>query len=79
MERINVAVRARPLSSEDVKTSPWRISGNSILLANPPIKLNFDRIFTEDSRTVDIYESRTKDIVLAAIGGFNGMLLPIKR
>ncbi|KAL8238901.1 hypothetical protein R6Q59_015468 [Mikania micrantha] len=72
MERINVAVRARPLSPEDVKTSPWRISGNSILFANPSTKFDFDRIFMEDCKTVDVYESRTKDIVSAAIGGFNG-------
>ncbi|KAI3505372.1 hypothetical protein L1887_27484 [Cichorium endivia] len=29
-------------------------------------------IFREDCRTVDVYESRTKAIVSAAIGGFNG-------
>nr|XP_043629073.1 kinesin-like protein KIN-7O isoform X2 [Erigeron canadensis] len=72
MERINVAVRARPLSPEDAKTSPWRISGNSIIFSNPPTKFDFDRIFGEDCRTVDVYESRTKDIVSAAVGGFNG-------
>ncbi|KAL4565287.1 hypothetical protein LXL04_029375 [Taraxacum kok-saghyz] len=72
MERINVAVRARPLSPEDAKCSPWRISDNSILLANPTTKFEFDRIFREDCRTVDVYESRTKAIVSAAIGGFNG-------
>ncbi|KAJ9536971.1 hypothetical protein OSB04_029704 [Centaurea solstitialis] len=72
MERINVAVRARPLSPEDAKTSPWRISGNSISFANPSSKFDFDRIFSEDCSTFDVYESRTKDIVSAAIGGFNG-------
>ncbi|XP_076948894.1 kinesin-like protein KIN-7O [Bidens hawaiensis] len=72
MERINVSVRPRPLSPEDLKTSPWRIQGNSILFANPPNKFDFDRIFREDCRTVDVYESRTKAIVAAAIGGFNG-------
>ncbi|XP_071737421.1 kinesin-like protein KIN-7O [Rutidosis leptorrhynchoides] len=72
MERINVAVRARPLSPEDAKTSPWQISTNSILLANPPTKFDFDRIFRDDCKTVDVYESRTKDIVSAAVGGFNG-------
>ncbi|KAF5774627.1 putative plus-end-directed kinesin ATPase [Helianthus annuus] len=72
MERINVAVRARPLSPEDAKTSPWRISGNSIVFANPSTKFEFDRIFREDCKTADVYESRTKAIVSAAIGGFNG-------
>ncbi|KAI3828704.1 hypothetical protein L1987_02813 [Smallanthus sonchifolius] len=100
MERINVAVRARPLSPEDVKTSPWRISGNSILFANPSTKFEFGTIsslllpavsndvkthsfaeevsiFKEDCRTVDVYESRTKDIVSAAISGFNVISCPV--
>ncbi|XP_024996698.1 kinesin-like protein KIN-7O [Cynara cardunculus var. scolymus] len=72
MERINVAVRARPLSPEDAKTSPWRISDNSILIANPHTKFDFDRIFSQECSTFDVYESRTKYIVAAAIGGFNG-------
>lgn len=33
MERIHVSVRARPLSPEEAKTSPWRISGNSIFFS----------------------------------------------
>ena len=41
MERINVAVRARPLSQEDAKTSPWRISGNSISTTNNSSKFDF--------------------------------------
>nr|GEV32322.1 kinesin-like protein KIN-7O [Tanacetum cinerariifolium] len=72
MERINVAVRARPLSPEDAKTSPWRIINNSIVFGTPPNKFDFDRIFREDCKTLDVYESRTKDIVSAAVGGFNG-------
>ena len=41
MERINVTVRARPLSPEDAKTSPWRISGNSIAFSNHSSKFDF--------------------------------------
>lgn len=33
-EKIYVLVRARPLSPEDAKASPWRISENSIALTN---------------------------------------------
>ncbi|XP_010276627.1 PREDICTED: kinesin-like protein KIN-7O isoform X2 [Nelumbo nucifera] len=72
MERIFVSVRARPLSPDDAKTSPWRISGNSISIANQPTKFEFDRIFGEDSKTVEVYEARTKEIVAAALRGFNG-------
>ncbi|XP_059433982.1 kinesin-like protein KIN-7O isoform X1 [Corylus avellana] len=72
MERIHVAVRARPLSTEEAKTSPWRISGNSILIPNNSFKFEFDRIFGEDCKTVDVYQARTKEIVAAAVRGFNG-------
>ncbi|KAJ8485346.1 hypothetical protein OPV22_017831 [Ensete ventricosum] len=72
MERIYVAVRARPLSPEESKSSPWRISGNSIYLASQSTKFEFDRIFGEDRNTVDVYEARTKEIVASAVSGFNG-------
>ncbi|XP_052176395.1 kinesin-like protein KIN-7O isoform X2 [Diospyros lotus] len=74
MERIHVTVRARPLSPEEAKTSPWRISGNSICFPTHPSisKFEFDRIFGEDCKTREVYESRTKDIVAAAVRGFNG-------
>ncbi|KAM7524434.1 hypothetical protein LguiA_014336 [Lonicera macranthoides] len=72
MERINVSVRARPLSPEDAKTSPWRISGNSIFIPNQPSKFEFDQIFREECKTLQVYECRTKDIVASAVHGFNG-------
>ncbi|XVF56276.1 hypothetical protein PTKIN_Ptkin06aG0106000 [Pterospermum kingtungense] len=72
MERIHVAVRSRPLSAEDAKTSPWRISANSIFIPNYSTKFEFDRIFGEDCKTAEVYEARTKEIVAAAVRGFNG-------
>ncbi|KAM5551725.1 kinesin-like protein KIN-7O [Rosa sericea] len=72
MERIHVTVRARPLSADDAKTSPWRISGNSIFIPNSSSKFEFDRVFGEDCKTSEVYQSRTKDLVEAAVRGFNG-------
>ncbi|KAK5787155.1 kinesin-like protein KIN-7O isoform X1 [Gossypium arboreum] len=72
MERIHVTVRSRPLSSEDAKTSPWRVSANSIFIPNHSTKFEFDRIFGEDCKTGEVYEARTKEIVAAAVRGFNG-------
>ncbi|MED6182830.1 Kinesin-like protein KIN-7O [Stylosanthes scabra] len=72
MERIHVAVRARPLSLEDAKTSPWRISGNSIFIPNHSFKFEFDKIFNEHCKTVEVYETHIKEIVAAAVRGFNG-------
>nr|XP_018628862.1 kinesin-like protein KIN-7O isoform X2 [Nicotiana tomentosiformis] len=56
MQRIHVSVRVRPLSPEDAKSSPWRIS---------------DRIFEEECRTLEIYKAQAENIVSAAIQGFN--------
>ncbi|KAI4348608.1 hypothetical protein L6164_009315 [Bauhinia variegata] len=72
MERIHVSVRTRPLPPEDAKTSPWRISGNSIFIPNHSSTFEFDRIFDENCKTVEVYEARTKEIVAAAVHGFNG-------
>ncbi|WCJ33370.1 Kinesin-like protein KIN-7O [Euphorbia peplus] len=72
MERIHVTVRARPLSPEDVKTSPWKVSGNSIFIPNSSNKFEFDRVFEADCKTEEIYRARTKELVAAAVGGFNG-------
>lgn len=72
MERIYVTVRARPLSPEDSKSSPWRISGNSIAISNQSSKFDFDRIFGEECKTFEVYEARTKEIVASAVRGFNG-------
>ncbi|CAH8354682.1 unnamed protein product [Eruca vesicaria subsp. sativa] len=73
MERIHVSVRSRPLSTEDAKTSPWKISSDSIFMPNhSSLSFEFDRIFREDCKTVQVYEARTKDIVAAAVRGFNG-------
>ncbi|XLS47918.1 hypothetical protein HN51_022276 [Arachis hypogaea] len=74
MERIHVSVRARPLSLEDAKTSPWRISGNSIFISNHSSKFEFDKIFSEHCKTVEVYETRIKEIVAAAVRGFNGTI-----
>lgn len=31
-----------------------------------------DQVFDENSKTSEVYETRTKDIVAAAVSGFNG-------
>ncbi|XP_047156941.1 kinesin-like protein KIN-7O [Vigna umbellata] len=71
MEKIHVSVRAKPLSQDDAKTSLWRISGNSIAIPNLS-KFDFDQIFSGSCATAEVYEARTKDIVEAAVRGFNG-------
>ncbi|CAD6219253.1 unnamed protein product [Miscanthus lutarioriparius] len=73
MERIHVAVRSRPLPPEDARSSPWRISGNTIAhSAQSSTRFEFDRIFGEECRTAEVYETRTKQIVDSVVRGFNG-------
>ncbi|KAJ0245370.1 Kinesin motor domain-containing protein [Hirschfeldia incana] len=73
MEKIHVSVRSRPLSREDATKSPWKISSDSsIFIPNQSPSFRFDRIFREDCKTTEVYETRTKEIVAAAIRGFNG-------
>ncbi|CAO2831622.1 unnamed protein product [Amaranthus hypochondriacus] len=74
MERIYVTVRARPLSTEDAKSSPWKISGNSISFLNSSSKFDFDKVFGEECKTKEVYEARTQEIVSAAVSGFNGFI-----
>ncbi|KAJ1289705.1 hypothetical protein BS78_02G185200 [Paspalum vaginatum] len=73
MERIHVAVRSRPLSPEDARSSPWRISGNAIAhSAQSSTRFEYDRIFGQECRTAEVYEARTKHIVDSVVRGFNG-------
>ncbi|XP_010413048.1 PREDICTED: kinesin-like protein KIN-7O [Camelina sativa] len=74
MERIHVSVRARPISEEEAKTSPWKTSSDTIFIPNHTA-FKFDRIFREDCKTIDVYEARTKEIVSASVRGFNGTVL----
>ncbi|XP_020396532.1 kinesin-like protein KIN-7I isoform X4 [Zea mays] len=73
MERIHVAVRSRPLSPEDSRSSPWKISGNAIAhSAQSSSRFEFDRIFGEECRTAEVYQARIKHIVDNVVRGFNG-------
>jgi centromeric protein E len=79
MERIYVAVRVRPLINQEVvKGNYWRVEDNHISLHNAlgtPISgysYTFDHVFGYNSKNVDIYEVHTKDVIEAAVNGFNG-------
>ncbi|KAF3514182.1 hypothetical protein F2Q69_00003124 [Brassica cretica] len=73
--RIHVSIRCRPISKKETKKSPWKISSDSISMLNHSSSLSFqfgNRMFKEDCKTVQVYEARTKEIVAAAVRGFNG-------
>ncbi|RZC83410.1 hypothetical protein C5167_046196 [Papaver somniferum] len=72
MERIHVSVRPKPLTLEDSKSSSWKINENSITIPNQPTKFEFDHIFKAECKTSEVYELRTRELVSAAVRGFNG-------
>ncbi|KAL0888998.1 hypothetical protein Bca101_012981 [Brassica carinata] len=77
MEKICVAVRVRPPtpeSSSENAYSLWKVEDNRISL-DAPISVasySFDHVFDERSSNASVYELLTKDIIHAAVEGFNG-------
>ncbi|QCD99053.1 kinesin-like protein KIN-7N [Vigna unguiculata] len=81
MERICVAVRLRPPVSEDSSSAVgtfWKVEDNRISLHKihgTPLSTSsygFDHIFDERSTNASVYELLAKDIIHAALDGFNG-------
>ncbi|CAH8306145.1 unnamed protein product [Eruca vesicaria subsp. sativa] len=77
MEKICVAVRVRPPtpdSSSKNASSLWKVEDNRISLDTPLLgaSYSFDHVFDEMSRNACVYELLTKDIIHAAVEGFNG-------
>ncbi|KAH0909819.1 hypothetical protein HID58_033140 [Brassica napus] len=82
MEKICVAVRVRPptpeSSSSENGSSLWKVEDNRISLhksLDTPISTAsyaFDHVFDERSTNACVYELLTKDIIHAAVEGFNG-------
>ncbi|GMI89672.1 hypothetical protein like AT1G59540 [Hibiscus trionum] len=79
MEKICVAVRVRPpISQENPSGSFWKVEDNRISLHKlhgspiPALSYAFDHVFDEDCSNSDVYELLTKDIIHAAVDGFNG-------
>ncbi|CAA0806803.1 P-loop containing nucleoside triphosphate hydrolases superfamily protein [Striga hermonthica] len=79
MEKICVAVRLRPsVSQESINGFHWKVESNRISLHRShgtPISglsFAFDHVFDQECSNGRIYELLTKDIISAAVDGFNG-------
>ncbi|KAI3465239.1 hypothetical protein Pfo_021902 [Paulownia fortunei] len=79
MEKICVAVRVRPSASEEsVNGFQWKVESNRISLhrfQGTPISgvsFAFDHVFDQECSNARVYELLTKDIINAAVEGFNG-------
>ncbi|TYH83143.1 hypothetical protein ES332_D02G112000v1 [Gossypium tomentosum] len=79
MEKICVAVRVRPpICHENSSSNFWGVDDNQISLhklhGSPisGVSYTFDHVFDENCSNSDIYELLTKDIIHAAVDGFNG-------
>ncbi|ONI33365.1 hypothetical protein PRUPE_1G419600 [Prunus persica] len=80
MEKICVAVRVRPPVSQDISNGGtfWKVDDNRISLHKPHgtpisgVSYAFDHVFDEGCKNSRVYELLTKDIIHAAVEGFNG-------
>ncbi|POO03725.1 Kinesin-like protein [Trema orientale] len=79
MEKICVAVRVRPAVSEESSAGTyWKVDDNRISLHKAHgtplsgISYAFDHVFDESCSNSMVYDVLTKDIIRAALEGFNG-------
>ncbi|XP_057794295.1 kinesin-like protein KIN-7N [Salvia miltiorrhiza] len=79
MEKICVAVRVRPSANEEIVNGfNWKVESNRISLHRSHgtpisgISYAFDHLFDQDCSNGTVYELLIKDIINAAIQGFNG-------
>ncbi|KAL3617867.1 hypothetical protein CASFOL_038188 [Castilleja foliolosa] len=79
MEKICVAVRVRPsVNEESINGFNWKIESNRISLHRSQgtpisgVSFAFDHVFDQECSNARIYELLTKDIISAAVEGFNG-------
>ncbi|KAJ6722262.1 CENTROMERE PROTEIN E [Salix koriyanagi] len=82
MEKICVAIRVRPpvTASEDttINGTHWKVEENRISLHKSHgspisgVSYAFDHVFDESCTNSRVYELLTKDLILAAVDGFNG-------
>ncbi|XP_057496315.1 kinesin-like protein KIN-7E [Actinidia eriantha] len=84
-EKILVLVRLRPLSEKEIarnEVSDWEcINETSILFRNSlqdrsmfPTAYTFDRVFSGDCSTRQVYEEGAKDISLSVVSGINSSI-----
>ncbi|MCL7028934.1 hypothetical protein MKW94_026103, partial [Papaver nudicaule] len=82
MEKICVAVRVRPPTTttpdNNNNGNHWNVEHNRISLHKPlgtlvpGVSYAFDHVFDQNSTNSGVYDLLTKDIIRAAVEGFNG-------
>ncbi|KAG2408779.1 Kinesin-like protein [Vigna angularis] len=86
-ERILVSVRVRPLNEKELSRndlSEWEcINGTAIMYRSNlsaterslyPTAYTFDRVFSVDSNTRQVYEEAAKEVALSVLGGINSSI-----
>ncbi|GMH02797.1 hypothetical protein Nepgr_004636 [Nepenthes gracilis] len=84
-EKILVLVRLRPLTEKDIarnEVADWEcINDTTILYRNSlqersglPTAYTFDRVFSGDCSTKQVYEEATKEIALSVVSGINSSI-----
>eukprot|EP01018_Ginkgo_biloba_P020974 Gb_16151 [translate_table: standard] len=78
MEKISVGVRVRPPVKQDTCKGGhhWEIQENSISLCTSSgayvHSYCFDNVFSSEASNKDVYQAHSKQLAMAAVGGFNG-------
>ncbi|KAL8490196.1 hypothetical protein ACS0TY_025928 [Phlomoides rotata] len=79
MEKICVAVRVRPSNTEEIVNGfQWKAESNRISLHRSHgtpisgVSFAFDHVFDQECSNATVYEHLTKDVINAAVEGFNG-------
>ncbi|KAL5557590.1 hypothetical protein UlMin_039826 [Ulmus minor] len=86
-EKIFVSIRMRPLSAKEIArndVSDWEcINENTIIYRNSlsvsersmyPTAYTFDRVFSFDSSTRQVYQEGAKDVALSVVNGINASI-----
>ncbi|XP_060199294.1 kinesin-like protein KIN-7N [Lycium barbarum] len=80
MEKVCVAVRVRPArcNDENFNGTFWKVEDNRISLhkslgtPTSGVSYTFDHVFDQDCSNARVYDLLTKDVIHAALEGFNG-------
>jgi centromeric protein E len=75
---ITVGVRFRPMNDREMKmnasVNPWRFSPTQVDNIQMDEQWQFDHVFDEKATTKEVYEKAAKNVVTAALDGFNGTI-----
>jgi centromeric protein E len=71
MENISVNIRIRPIKLETENTYSWKLEGNNIVNTKTKDIFSYDRVFSNDSKNIDIFKECVKENLNKFLTGVN--------